>query len=335
MSLPNRPAMTPTPPPVIDTVVPHLALKAGLLLGLSLVLLTGMVLYVLYARGVFDSTQRVVLVADNAEGVSVGMDLGFAGFAIGRVHSVVLGEDGNAHIRVDVPRKDARWLRTSSVFTLERSLVGGTRLRAFSGVLSDPPLPEGALRTVLRGDAAEEIPHLVSSVRDLLANLQALTATDGALAGSLAQLHSTTTRLNGPRGALGVLAGNEADARKIIGLLEQAQTLLASGTRLSRRLDGLTQKAGEQVLGDAGLVPQGQASLQQLRALLSESRASLRKLDEVLLNAQAISVNARDASVDLGALRVEVESSLRQVEHLVSDISRRWPLGRETPLVLP
>lgn len=335
MNPPDRSPDTTAAAPATEAPVRHLALKASLLLGLSILLVLGSVLYVLYARGVFDSTQRLVLVVDNAEGVAVGMDLGFAGFAIGRVHSLALGDDGNARILVDVPRQDARWLRTSSVFTLERSLVGGTRLRAFSGILSDPPLPDGAERTVLRGDAAEEIPRLVSSVRELLANLQALTSADGALMGSLVQLHHTTTRLNGPQGALGVLAGNEADARQFIRLLAQAQALLASGTRLTQRLDGLAHQAGEQVLGDAGLVPQGQASLQQLQALLTDSRASLRRLDEVLQHAQAIGANAREASVDLGALRAEVESSLRQVEHLVRDISRRWPLGHDTPLALP
>jgi phospholipid/cholesterol/gamma-HCH transport system substrate-binding protein len=53
--------------------------------------------------------------------VVVGMNMTFAGFAIGRVSRIELGDDGNARILVDVPTKDARWLRTSSVFTMERA----------------------------------------------------------------------------------------------------------------------------------------------------------------------------------------------------------------------
>ena len=49
-------------------------------------------------------------------------------------------------IIIDVPRKDARWLRVSSVFTLTRGLRGNTALKAFSGILSDPPLPDSAER---------------------------------------------------------------------------------------------------------------------------------------------------------------------------------------------
>ncbi|MDP2742513.1 MAG: MlaD family protein, partial [Hydrogenophaga sp.] len=107
--------------------VRNLEIKAALLMLLMAVLLVGSAAYVLYARGVFENTQRLVLIADDSEGVVVGMDITFAGFAIGRVARIELGDDGNARILVDVPKKDARWLRTSSIFTMERGLVGGTR----------------------------------------------------------------------------------------------------------------------------------------------------------------------------------------------------------------
>src|SRR6476661_8753304 len=129
--------------------VRHLQLKAALLLVFTLLLVAGSVLYLLHARGVFQPTQTLVLVADDAEGVVVGMDMTFSGFPIGRVRKVELAEAGNVHIVVDVPSKDAHWLRTTSVFTLVRGLVGGTNIRAFSGILTDPPLPDGAQRPVL------------------------------------------------------------------------------------------------------------------------------------------------------------------------------------------
>ena len=104
-------------PPQLPPLVPHLEFKAGLLLAFMVLLIGGSVLYVLYARGVFESTQTVVLIADDSEGVRVGMDMTFAGFPIGRVRRIELGGDGNARIIVSVPSDDAHWLRESSVFT--------------------------------------------------------------------------------------------------------------------------------------------------------------------------------------------------------------------------
>ena len=63
----------------------RLELKALLLLAFMLVLVLGSAVYVLYARGAFEATQKLVLVSDDSEGVVVGMDMTFSGFPIGRV----------------------------------------------------------------------------------------------------------------------------------------------------------------------------------------------------------------------------------------------------------
>lgn len=330
--------MTPVLPPDTDPPVRHLAFKAGALMALLLVLLIGSVTYVLFARGVFEPTRRVVLVADDSEGVAVGMDMTFAGFAIGRVARIELADDGRARILVDVPERDARWLRTSSIFTLERSLVGGTRLRAYSGVLDDPPLPDGAERTVLRGDAAAEIPQLTAAVRDLLGNLNALTRADAPLARSLDHVEVATGRLAGPQGMAGMVTGNEADARRLLQAIERSNALLA-------RLDSLLANADRQVFGQgqppgpdgrpAGLVGDVQATVRQLDALLADTRGSLKKLDAVLVEAQGVAANTREATVDLTAMRAEVEASLRRVDGLILDLNRRWPFARDAEVKLP
>lgn len=331
-----HPPLSPEPPPV-----KHLEFKAALLLALTLLLVAGSVVYVLFARGLFEPTQRVVLISDDSEGVTVGMDMTFAGFAIGRVSRIELADDGRARILVDVPEKDAKWLRTSSIFTMERSLVGGTRIRAFSGVLDDPPLPDGAERTVLRGDAAAEIPQLTAAVRELLANLNAMTQGDAAINRTLANLQVTTERLNGPQGALGVLAGNEADAKKLVQTIERTNALLARADALTARLDTLVANADRQVFGNGaapgqgGLVGDVRATVKQLDGLLTDARGSLQKVDAVLVEAQGIAANTREATTDLTALRAEVERSLRQIDSLINEVNRKWPFARDTEVRLP
>ena len=302
--------------------------KAAWLMGMVMLLIGASVVYLLYARGAFERTQRLVLLADDSEGVVVGMDMTFSGFPMGRVNRVELSPEGNARILIDVPQKDAHWLRQSSIFTLERGLVGGTRIRAFSGMLNDAPLPDGAERKVLAGDAMAEVPRLVSTVRDLLANLQAMTAADSALNTSLGNVQAVTDTLKGPRGALGVLMGNEADARKLLTTLDRTNALLA-------RVDGLAARADTQVFGDQGVLPETRATVVQLNGLLGDARASLKKVDAVLVEAQGIAANAREGTADLGALRTEVEASLRQVEQLVQEINRKWPFARNAEVKLP
>jgi phospholipid/cholesterol/gamma-HCH transport system substrate-binding protein len=278
----------------------NLEFKVALLLVLMVVLAFGSLAYVMYARGVFENTQRVILVADDSEGVIVGMDLTFSGFPIGRVRRVELADDGKAHIVIEVPRQDAKWLRTSSVFTMVRSIVGSTHLHVYTGVLTDPPLPDGAVRTALIGDATAEIPQLVNTVRTLVENLQNMTKPDSSLNMSLENLQTVTQNLKGPYGALGVALGSDAHAKKVITTLDQSQ-----------------------------------AAMIQVNAILGDVRTSLKSVDAVLAEAQAVGANARVATTDLGALREQVEMNLRKVEHLVDEINRKWPLARDTELKLP
>ncbi len=316
--------------------VAHLERKARVLLIGVLLMLLASVAYVLYARGAFERTQRLVLIADNSEGVVVGMDLTFAGFPIGRVRRIELGADGNARIVIDVPQVDAHWLRESSVFTMESGLVGAPRLRAFSGILSDPPLADGAERKVLAGDAAAEIPRLVAAVRDLVANLTTLTAGEGSLSLTLRNVQTTTERINGPQGALGVLLGDDKETTKKLGTtLDRSNALIARVDALVKKVDAMAAKADAQVFGSPGLVGETRATVAQLNGLLTDARASLKKVDAVLIEAQGVAANAKDASVDLGSLRAEVEASLRKVEGLINEINRKWPFARETEIRLP
>lgn len=316
---------TPTP---LTPQVENIQFKAAALLTLLVVLISATVIFLMYARGAFESTRKLVLLADDAEGVLIGMDLTFAGFPVGRVSRIELGDDGKARLIVEVAQKDAHWLRSSSIFTMERGLVGAVRLRAFSGIMSDPAMEEGAVRSLLVGDVAAEIPLLMASVKELVQNLNRLTATDSALDLSLGNIKSATEKLAGKSGAFGLLAGSDENAQKIITTIEHANKLLVT-------IDALALKADSQVFGKNGTVPEATLALTKLSGLLTEAGASLKKIDAVLIEAQAVGTNLKVATAELGPLRADVESNLRKIEQLINEINRKWPFKAETEIKLP
>jgi phospholipid/cholesterol/gamma-HCH transport system substrate-binding protein len=168
----------------------------------------------------------------------------------------------------------------------------------------------------------------VAATRELVQNLTAMSAPGSPLAAGLANVEALTRSLSGPRGALGVLFGNEADARKVVAALERAHTLLA-------RLDGLVAKADAQVFGTDGVMQETRATVVAVKATLGDARATLMRVDALLQEAQGVATNARVATTDLGVLRAEIEIYLRKVEHLVDEVNRRWPFARDTELRLP
>ena len=326
MSLPDPSPADPLSPELRP--VNHLERKAAALLLLTIALIVGAGVYLLYARGVFEPTQTLVLTSDDSEGVTVGMDMTFSGFPIGRVSRLELAPDGNVRIVVAVPSKDAHWLRESSVFTLVKGIVGGPTIKAYSGMLEDPPLPDGAERPVLRGDATAEIPQIVAMAKDLLNNLSLMTAQDSSLGRSMEQIRLLGEKLNGESGAMEVLLGTPENARKTVEMLDRANQLLA-------RMDQVVRRADQQVFDANGVMPQVRATVVSLQRLLEETRGSLRKLDAVLLNAESITANVNDASGDLGQLRDEVESNLRKIEDMLTDLQRKWPFAKKTEIQLP
>lgn len=305
-----------TPDPSIPDEPKNVEAKATIVLVLLGLLIAAFVLYVMYARGVFEPTQRLTLVADDSSGVIPGMDMTFAGFPIGRVRQVDLGDDGKVQITVDVQSKDAKWLRASSVFTLESSIVGETRLRAYTGVLTDEPLPPNSTRTVLRGDATAEIPRIVATARALLENLETMTASGSDVNASLANLSAVTGRMSGRYGVLGGALGGDEEARKLMEALDRVNAILA--------------KADQRVFGKAGVMDDTQAAIRQLDVVLQDASTTLKKVDAVLVEAQAVGANTREATEDLGALRGEVDASLRKVNRLVEEINRKWPFARSS-----
>ena len=161
-----------------------------------------------------------------------------------------------------------------------------------------------------------------------------------ALVQTLENVQTVTGTLKGPQGALGVLMGNEADARQVVTTIERANALLSRADALTARLDSLVANADRQVFGQGAsegqgaLVPDLRAAVQQVNGLLGEARGTLKKVDAVLVEAQGLAANTRTATVDLDVLRAEVEASLRKVDTLINDINRRWPFSSPSEIEL-
>lgn len=292
----------------------HAERKAIALIVVTIGLIVAFVIYVMAARGLFAETQSLVLMTENSEGVRPGMDLTFSGFPVGRVRRVELADDGRVRVLVDVWKKDARWLRSSSIFTLERGIVGEARLRVFSALLDDPPMADGEERPLLRGDASEQLPLVLANAKMLIENLEQLTAQGSPFANTLTHVETVTGRMSGKQGVLGAVMGSEAEAKKLMDTLDHLNRLLA---QTERRL-----------FASGGLADTSQATLTELHGLLADARGSLKRADAILADVQG-------ASADLGALRAEVEMSLRKTSRLIDEINRKWPFSRSTEISPP
>lgn len=338
----RAPVSEPLKRPVVPPLVKNLELKIGLLLAFTVLLAAAVVFYILYARGAFQATQTLYLAAPEAEGVKAGMPMTFSGFPIGTVQRMELTEAGTVRIKVAIPLANAKWLRQSSVFTLEKPLIGSPRIMAFTTDLKDKPLQDGAQFPLFTGDATQVIPEIIFKVKAILNDVEAMTDQGASLNRILGNVATVTDRMAGEYGVLEGVLGSPDKARRVVAALDQANGLLANLTGVSLKVDGILAKTDQQVFGPAGVMDQTRQSVTQVNALLGDVRQSLKQVDAILANAQTasgdvakITGNVSAATTDLGQLRLDVDDSVRKVNHLINEINRKWPFARDVELRTP
>lgn len=338
----HHPGLRVERPPVQQAGISGLGFKVGLLLTLIPVIAIGLLLYAMYARGVFDRTQSLTLIAQDAEGVAAGMPVMFSGFPIGQVSGMTLNETGQVKIEVRIKVKEARWLRTSSTFVLEKQFFGGAKIRVVSPKMTDPSLPADSERVLVATDAAKDIPQVIARANTILQNIDEIIRPDSTFNQTLTNLKNVTSRMSGEYGVLEGLTGSQAHAQNVLETVEGVNALVTSLKGVTSRADNVLAKADEKMFSQGGVMEEMQKSIAQLNAILADTRDSLKKADAILATAQTASedfkvvgANVKEATTDLGALRAEVDDRIRKVNVLINEINRRWPFARKPVVKLP
>lgn len=299
----------------------NLHFKVGLFTAASLLLASAFMLYLLHARGFFEDTYRLQLAAPSADGVAPGVPVVFSGIEIGRVTSLGLNDSGGIIIRAEFLERNAKWLKETSTFTLDKPIVGGAKIRVESPDLNAPPLPDNSTVLLLTSDVSKEIPVLVERFKAILDNVEHLTRKDGEINTALADVKTLTGRMAGEYGMLEGLLGSPEKAREVTTSLENLR-------KLTTKLDGLAAKTDQWLYATDG-------TAQQVQQMLADLQTSLKKVDEVMANAVQISADVKGGTQDIASLRSEIDDAVRKANALVNELNKKWPFKREPEVKLP
>lgn len=309
--------------------------KVGLFAAASLLLAGAFLVYLLHARGFFEDKFHLQLAAASADNVAPGVPIVFSGIEIGRVTTLGLNDEGGIVIHAELMQRNAKWLKESSTFTLDKPIVGGARIRVDTSDLGAPALPDNATVLLLSSDISKELPALVERVKAILDNVEHLTRKDGEINATLTNVKTVTGRMTGEYGMLESLLGSPEKARAVTDSLDKTRALIGKLDGLVLKVDGMAGKADQWLFAPDGVADQTRESLVQIRLMLNDAQSSLKKADALMTNAVEISADVKEGTQDIAALRNEIDDAVRKANALVNEINKMWPFARDPEVKLP
>lgn len=293
----------------------NIAFRVGLFVVVTVLLITAFVVYVAYKKNVFSKVYTFTFSSKSGEGFSEGMPLVFSGFEIGKVQSLELNEKGVVIITIKVPERHVRWIRSDTIFILDRPLIGSAKIVVYTESMNSP---------VLSTDMVPEI-YPVDSINEAIQKVQPiLKKIDTILANSV----KITTNLSGKETLLEMATGDRESVKSINELFKKSKDIGYKLDSILKKADSFTTKTDEGLFGADGLLP-------LIRTMLKDIIGKLERLNATIDDLPEISSNVSKSTGDLDKLRQDIDATIDSSNELLKNIDRILPGEKEREIKLP
>lgn len=239
-------------------------LKVGLFIVCTAVLLAAALLYLAVGKGVFETMHTFTLSSRSGDGFTEGMPVDFSGFNIGKVQALELNDKGIVLIKIKIPDRHVKWVRSDSTFILYRPLIGVARIVVTTSDLSSPPLdpnqvPEVAIVNDIN-DAIARIEPVLDQVTKIADHVEQLTRTLSDPRGNLNQLlgnaEKITANLASKKSLVEMAVSDEESVRALNDSLKQLKEITINVNRILAKVDKMADKTDHEIYGKDGALPQ-------------------------------------------------------------------------------
>lgn len=282
--------------------------KVGVFVVITTLLILTSVLYIAYSKGFFSKEDTFTISSKSGEELTEGMPVYFSGFKIGRIEKLELSDQGVVLVKIRIPDQHVKWIKSSSIFSINKPLIGSSKLIVTTPNLNSPALSSQNIPEIVRIDNIDEtikrVQPTLEKVDKVVSNIEKITA-------NLAKKDSIVE----------MVVGDPESARSIRESIKTTQGILA-------KVDTLLAKTDDQVYGSDGV-------LLLVRKILKDFILKLEKMNTALDNVTKMSSDATDSTKDLKLLRAEIDSTVNAIGNLVNEIDKKIPFKKEPEIKLP
>jgi phospholipid/cholesterol/gamma-HCH transport system substrate-binding protein len=304
-------------------------LKVGFFIVITTILILTSLIYLAYSKGFFSKEHAYTISSKSGEELEEGMPVYFSGFKIGRVEKLELSDKGLVLVKIRIPDQHVKWIKSSSVFSINKPLIGSSKLIVTTNNLNSPALSPQDIPEIVRiddiNDTIKRVQPTLEKVDKVVANIERITANladpRGDVNRILKNAEKLTANLAKKESVVEMVVGNPESVKSIHEAIKKAKDILV-------KIDTLAAKTDDQVYGNDGALP-------LVKKILKDLILKLEKMNAALDNVIKISSDAADSTKDLKSLRNDIDMTVNSIDKLVEEIDKLIPLKKEPKIKLP
>jgi phospholipid/cholesterol/gamma-HCH transport system substrate-binding protein len=295
--------------------------KVGLFICCTAILIAAALLYLAMGKGVFEKVHTFTLSSKSGDGFTEGMPVVFSGFDIGKVQALELNDKGIVLIKIRIPDRHVKWLRSNSSFILYRPLIGSARIMVNTDNLESPPLDTDKIPEVTIvndiNDAIAKIEPVLERVTQIADHVERLTRNlsdpRGDLSRVLGNAEKITSNLSTKKSLVEMAVSDEESVKSVNDSLKKLREITTSVDIILKKLDKMADKTDEQIYSTQGILP-------QIVVILKDVVGKLQKLDKTVDNINKISTDASDGLKDFQILRSDIDDTVNTLNSVVKKL---------------
>jgi phospholipid/cholesterol/gamma-HCH transport system substrate-binding protein len=293
-------------------------LKVGLFIGCTAIIIVSAILYLAMGKGVFETMYTFTLSSKSGDGFTEGMPVVFSGFDIGKVQALELNDKGVVLIKIKIPYRHFKWIKSDSSFILYRPLIGSARIVVITDHLNSPPLEDNKIPEVTIvndiNDAITKVEPVLERLTQIAENVERLTRNlsdpKGDLSRTLGNAQKITTSLSSKKSLLEMAVSDEESVKAFHDSLKKLKDITIGVDNLIKKIDKMADKTDEQLYG-------GQGALPQINTILKDVVGKLQKLDKTIDNINKISTDTSEGMKDFRILRSDIDDAVNAIDDVV------------------
>ena len=262
-------------------------ISVGIFVVLTALILVVSFGYIIQKKGIFEKKFHYTLIASSGADLIEGMPILYSGFEIGVVTKLTLAEDGRVEVVVEVPKHQLRWIRRSTLFNLNKPLIGSAAIEVESPMLEDEPLDYKSRRKLITIDGVNEliakVQPVLDDLQDIVSNINDLTDEQADLALILKNVELITSKISKTKA-------------------------VSSLDTIMDEVQGIIQKAEQVILGDRN------SSFSKINGMLDDISKKLKRLDQTVE-----AVNGSASNIE--GLTKDVKFSLKKTDEILDGVS--------------